>query len=249
MRQEDSLGDFLHGLAGVHTGLADPMECFRLAELVGIHQHALGTLDDLARFERVVEVADLLLERAELLEPGERELDDRHELGFAERLDDVADNAGFASLLHELSVRKSRQEHDRSNALRRENSGCLDAINLRHPDIHHHQVWLRFAGELDRLAAVSCLADHVVAEMIQHLTQVQANQGFIVRDENAAWSTRLRVALHHSASHLKSKPGWSGREDLNLRPPVPHTGALPGCATPRSAEYTTAHLRARNGGG
>ena len=26
---------------------------------------------------------------------------------------------------------------------------------------------------------------------------------------------------------------WSGREDLNLRPPQPHCGALPGCATPR----------------
>ena len=26
---------------------------------------------------------------------------------------------------------------------------------------------------------------------------------------------------------------WSGREDLNLRPPEPHSGALPGCATPR----------------
>ena len=27
----------------------------------------------------------------------------------------------------------------------------------------------------------------------------------------------------------------SGREDLNLRPPQPHCGALPGCATPRCA--------------
>ena len=26
---------------------------------------------------------------------------------------------------------------------------------------------------------------------------------------------------------------WSGREDSNFRPPVPKTGALPGCATPR----------------
>lgn len=26
---------------------------------------------------------------------------------------------------------------------------------------------------------------------------------------------------------------WSGREDLNLRPPAPEAGALPGCATPR----------------
>jgi hypothetical protein len=30
---------------------------------------------------------------------------------------------------------------------------------------------------------------------------------------------------------------WSGREDLNLRPPEPHSGALPGCATPRGAEH------------
>ena len=26
---------------------------------------------------------------------------------------------------------------------------------------------------------------------------------------------------------------WSGRLDLNQRPPEPHSGALPGCATPR----------------
>ena len=26
---------------------------------------------------------------------------------------------------------------------------------------------------------------------------------------------------------------WSGREDSNLRPPAPHAGALPSCATPR----------------
>src|SRR6185436_10173102 len=26
---------------------------------------------------------------------------------------------------------------------------------------------------------------------------------------------------------------WSGRQDLNLRPPPPQGGALPGCATPR----------------
>ena len=27
---------------------------------------------------------------------------------------------------------------------------------------------------------------------------------------------------------------WSGRQDLNLRPPVPKTGALPNCATSRA---------------
>jgi hypothetical protein len=33
---------------------------------------------------------------------------------------------------------------------------------------------------------------------------------------------------------------WSGREDLNLRPPAPKAGALPGCATPRPLWLVTA---------
>src|SRR6266545_323098 len=31
----------------------------------------------------------------------------------------------------------------------------------------------------------------------------------------------------------RSRQEWSGRLDLNQRPPAPHAGALPGCATPR----------------
>src|SRR4026208_1118110 len=32
---------------------------------------------------------------------------------------------------------------------------------------------------------------------------------------------------------------WSGRPDLNRRPPVPQTGALPDCATPRQAAQSS----------
>ncbi len=35
---------------------------------------------------------------------------------------------------------------------------------------------------------------------------------------------------------------WSGREDLNLRHPVPKTGALPGCATSRTDDLFIVHL-------
>ena len=31
---------------------------------------------------------------------------------------------------------------------------------------------------------------------------------------------------------------WSGRQDLNLRPPVPQTDALPSCATARDQAIT-----------
>ena len=38
---------------------------------------------------------------------------------------------------------------------------------------------------------------------------------------------------------------WSGRADLNRRPPAPKAGALPGCATPRSSpDYTCPALAA-----
>src|SRR6185503_1129928 len=36
---------------------------------------------------------------------------------------------------------------------------------------------------------------------------------------------------------------WSGRPDLNRRPPVPQTGALPDCATPRVRRVYTAAAR------
>src|SRR6185369_3984975 len=39
---------------------------------------------------------------------------------------------------------------------------------------------------------------------------------------------------------------WSGREDLNLRPPGPEPGALPGCATPRLSRLSS--LAASSGG-
>jgi hypothetical protein len=44
---------------------------------------------------------------------------------------------------------------------------------------------------------------------------------------NAAEQAQLR-----RAQRAKNEQ-WSGREDLNLRPPAPKAGALPGCATPR----------------
>ena len=38
---------------------------------------------------------------------------------------------------------------------------------------------------------------------------------------------------------LRHPNNWSGREDLNLRPPTPHAGALPDCATPRFVKKNT----------
>src|SRR5439155_4159519 len=47
---------------------------------------------------------------------------------------------------------------------------------------------------------------------------------------------QVSIPLTESHSTRSSKghnEEWSGREDLNLRPPAPKAGALPDCATPR----------------
>ncbi len=51
-----------------------------------------------------------------------------------------------------------------------------------------------------------------------------------------------------SRMYMKIASARSGREDLNLRPPQPHCGALPGCATPRDASqrYHTFSVTSRS---
>ena len=59
------------------------------------------------------------------------------------------------------------------------------------------------------------------------LAQSQHHRNKSVREGHAA------VKKYELARLLKlraSGKSWSGREDLNLRPPAPKAGALPGCA-------------------
>src|SRR2546426_7255165 len=53
-----------------------------------------------------------------------------------------------------------------------------------------------------------------------------------MRDEGWGIKEREMTAEIHPSS-LIPHANWSGSEDLNLRPPAPKAGALPGCATPR----------------
>ena len=52
-------------------------------------------------------------------------------------------------------------------------------------------------------------------------------------EKEATHRTRTGNKKEVSAMSLTPLNHWSGREDLNLRPPEPHSGALPVCATSR----------------
>jgi hypothetical protein len=68
---------------------------------------------------------------------------------------------------------------------------------------------------------------------------------------SSLWSYAGQDQLLFQVENLPMSPGptfevWSGREDLNLRPPGPEPGALPGCATPRQVTESAQTGKARN---
>ena len=59
----------------------------------------------------------------------------------------------------------------------------------------------------------------------------------LVPGSYASTSVRRRwEAFKEIAARLVGGLFWSGRSDLNRRPPAPQAGTLPGCATPRRIE-------------
>ena len=60
---------------------------------------------------------------------------------------------------------------------------------------------------------------------------MQETEREMQESELARWARRQRSRIQWG---LTDGEEWSGREDLNLRPPGPEPGALPDCATPRT---------------
>ena len=58
---------------------------------------------------------------------------------------------------------------------------------------------------------------------------------------------RTRAPDPMTTGNPESGDRWSGRRDSNSRPPEPHSGALPGCATPRWQESSSG-AQARSAG-
>jgi hypothetical protein len=62
--------------------------------------------------------------------------------------------------------------------------GGRDAVEHRHLDIEDHQIRSELDGEPHRGLAVAGLADHLEALLLQHLLEVEPDEGLVLGDED-----------------------------------------------------------------
>src|SRR5205823_5515286 len=171
----------------IHTELLDAPEGVRLFEALAVHEQALGALHDLARLQRLFQRAHLLAQGPELREAGQRDLDGRLDVGVAEGLDQIPDDADLLCALDQLFLAvRGQQQHGR-DVLRGQNLRRVEPIERGHLDVHDDDIGTCLARQAHGGRAVAGLADHLIPERGEHLPQVEPDQRLIVRNEDAAW--------------------------------------------------------------
>ncbi len=119
------------------------------------------------------------------------------------------------------------------NQVRRETRGRTDAVDLYWcpplaPPCSHV---LRVVQDDGPDASQRCCRSHAQV--------TREAGGNCIQSCGQPVATTVQLADHRRCRGMRGTCGrtraksWSGRRDLNPRPPVPQTGALPGCATPR----------------
>ena len=107
-RRDQRLRDDLEGASGDLARLAEPCEGLFLGEAFTLHEDPLRALDRLPGGEGLRERVGLLAQSAELLVPSRRGRDRRQQVGLAERLDEVAEDARPRRRARRARARRTR---------------------------------------------------------------------------------------------------------------------------------------------
>jgi integrase len=106
---------------------------------------------------------------------------------------------------------------------------------LRFHDLRHHAI-TELAESQASEQTIMAVAGHVSRQMLEHYSHVRldakrrAVEALSQRGKTSSHVTNhvTNEAIGESAASVTHRKDWSGREDLNLRPPGPEPGALPG---------------------
>ena len=136
------------------------------------------------RREGLGERLGLVAHRLHLLVAGARSMDRRQQVLLAERLHEIAEDAGLGRPRDELLLPVRGQHHDRDRALVLDPPRRLDAVESRHLHVHDREVGLLGARELDRLLAVARLGAHLVPGTLEQVLEIETDDRLVLRHEN-----------------------------------------------------------------
>ncbi len=105
---------------------------------------------------------------------------------------------------------------------------------LRFHDLRHHAITELAESQASEQTVLS-IAGHVSREMLEHYSHVRIEAKRQAVEALGSCKSAGHVTNHvtnaqvaNAATRANERKDWSGREDLNLRPPGPEPGALPG---------------------
>ena len=83
-----------------------------------------------------------------------------------------------------MALRERRQDEDRGGLHLGDLLGRGDAVEPGHLDVEDRQIGLVFTDEIDRLVTTTALGDDLVALLLEHLLEIEADDGFVFSDHD-----------------------------------------------------------------
>src|SRR6476620_3295874 len=177
------LGYGAHRCPIVHRRPLDPAERLRLAHGMLRHEKSLGPFDELASLQALAQIGYFALKCPDFGESRGCHLDGRQQITLLEWLDEVGHGPGVPGPLDQVPLAECRKDDHRRDALVGDLRRSRDSIHFLHLDVADDEVRVQVDRQGDSLLTVGRLADDVVALLLQHLPQVEANKGLVFGDE------------------------------------------------------------------
>ena len=170
------------------------------------------------------------------------------QVGLAERLHEVAEDAGLDRARHELALAVGGHHHDRDRPLVEDPPRRLDPVEPRHLHVEERDVGLGLARELDRLLAVARLGAHLEAGRLEQPLEVEPDDRLVLGDEDARHAGNTTSARRPPSFSRASSPRSSSRTSARtIESPVPRRlASMPAAVVRDRQDDVSVALRERD---